>query len=165
MASHTVGKTRSHPLDQFTHVININLINTFSMIRLAATAMASSAPDAGGKRGVIINTASVAAFGGQIGQAAYAASKGGMVTMTLAIARDLSRDGIRVMTIAPDIFEAPMLLDMPTEVQDALGKIVPLPPRLGKSSEYARLARAIVESPMLNGEAIRLDDVIRMQPK
>ena len=164
-ASRTVGKTGPHPLDQFARVININLIGTFNMIRLAATAMASNAPDAGGERGVIINTASVAAFAGQIGQAAYAASKGGVVAMTLAIARDLSRDGIRVMTIAPGIFETPMLLGMPAEVQDALGKMVPFPPRLGKPSEYAQLARAIVENPMLNGETIRLDGAIRMQPK
>jgi len=164
-ASRTVGKTGPHPLDQFARVININLIGTFNMIRLAATAMASNAPDAGGERGVIINTASVAAFDGQIGQAAYAASKGGVVAMTLAIARDLSRDGIRVMTIAPGIFETPMLLGMPAEVQDALGKMVPFPPRMGKPSEYAQLARAIVENPMLNGETIRLDGAIRMQPK
>ena len=164
-ASRTVGKTGPHPLDQFARVININLIGTFNMIRLAATAMASNAPDAGGERGVIINTASVAAFDGQIGQAAYAASKGGVVAMTLAIARDLSRDGIRVMTIAPGIFETPMLLGMPAEVQDALGKMVPFPPSLGKPSEYAQLARAIVENPMLNGETIRLDGAIRMQPK
>jgi len=164
-ASRTVGKTGPHPLDQFARVININLIGTFNMIRLAAPAVASNAPDAGGERGVIINTASVAAFDGQIGQAAYAASKGGVVAMTLAIARDLSRDGIRVMTIAPGIFETPMLLGMPAEVQDALGKMVPFPPRLGKPSEYAQLARAIVENPMLNGETIRLDGAIRMQPK
>ncbi len=164
-ASRTVGKTGPHPLDQFARVININLIGTFNMIRLAATAMAGNAPNAGGERGVIINTASVAAFDGQIGQAAYAASKGGVVAMTLAIARDLSRDGIRVMTIAPGIFETPMLLGMPAEVQDALGKMVPFPPRLGKPAEYAQLARAIVENPMLNGETIRLDGAIRMQPK
>ena len=164
-ASRTVGKTGPHPLDQFARVININLIGTFNMIRLAATAMASNTPNDGGERGVIINTASVAAFDGQIGQAAYAASKGGVVAMTLAIARDLSRDGIRVMTIAPGIFETPMLLGMPAEVQDALGKMVPFPPRLGKPAEYAQLARAIVENPMLNGETIRLDGAIRMQPK
>jgi len=164
-ASRTVGKTGPHPLDQFARVININLIGTFNMIRLAATAMAGNTPNAGGERGVIINTASVAAFDGQIGQAAYAASKGGVVAMTLAIARDLSRDRIRVMTIAPGIFETPMLLGMPAEVQDALGKMVPFPPRLGKPSEYAQLARAIVENPMLNGETIRLDGAIRMQPK
>ncbi|ANH71545.1 KR domain protein [Ralstonia insidiosa] len=164
-ASRTVGKTGPHPLDQFARVINVNLIGTFNMIRLAATAMAGNTPNAGGERGVIINTASVAAFDGQIGQAAYAASKGGVVAMTLAIARDLSRDGIRVMTIAPGIFETPMLLGMPPEVQDALGKMVPFPPRLGKPAEYAQLARAIVENPMLNGETIRLDGAIRMQPK
>ncbi|CAJ0849138.1 3-hydroxyacyl-CoA dehydrogenase [Ralstonia flatus] len=164
-ASRTVGKTGPHPLDQFARVININLIGTFNMLRLAATAMAGNTPNAGGERGVIINTASVAAFDGQIGQAAYAASKGGVVAMTLAIARDLSRDGIRVMTIAPGIFETPMLLGMPAEVQDALGKMVPFPPRLGKPAEYAQLARAIVENPMLNGETIRLDGAIRMQPK
>jgi NAD(P)-dependent dehydrogenase (short-subunit alcohol dehydrogenase family) len=164
-ASRTVGKTGPHPLDQFARVININLIGTFNMIRLAATAMAGNTPNAGGERGVIINTASVAAFDGQIGQAAYAASKGGVVAMTLPIARDLSRDGIRVMTIAPGIFETPMLLGMPQEVQDALGKMVPFPPRLGKPAEYAQLARAIVENPMLNGETIRLDGAIRMQPK
>ncbi len=165
MASRTVGKAGPHPLDQFARVININLIGTFNMIRLAATAMTANAPNAGGERGVIINTASVAAFDGQIGQAAYAASKGGVVAMTLAIARDLSRDGIRVMTIAPGIFETPMLLGMPPEVQDALGKMVPFPPRLGKPAEYAQLARAIIENPMLNGETIRLDGAIRMQPK
>ncbi|MDB0525343.1 3-hydroxyacyl-CoA dehydrogenase [Ralstonia solanacearum] len=164
-ASRTVGKTGPHPLDQFARVININLIGTFNMIRLAATAMAANPPNASGERGVIINTASVAAFDGQIGQAAYAASKGGVVAMTLAIARDLSRDGIRVMTIAPGIFETPMLLGMPPEVQDALGKMVPFPPRLGKPAEYAQLARAIIENPMLNGETIRLDGAIRMQPK
>ncbi|MHA6909349.1 3-hydroxyacyl-CoA dehydrogenase [Ralstonia pseudosolanacearum] len=164
-ASRTVGKTGPHPLDQFARVININLIGTFNMIRLAAAAMTANAPNAGGERGVIINTASVAAFDGQIGQAAYAASKGGVVAMTLAIARDLSRDGIRVMTIAPGIFETPMLLGMPPEVQDALGKMVPFPPRLGKPAEYAQLARAIIENPMLNGETIRLDGAIRMQPK
>ncbi|MBT1535702.1 3-hydroxyacyl-CoA dehydrogenase [Ralstonia solanacearum] len=164
-ASRTVGKTGPHPLDLFTRVININLIGTFNMIRLAATAMAANPPNGGGERGVIINTASVAAFDGQIGQAAYAASKGGVVAMTLAIARDLSRDGIRVMTIAPGIFETPMLLGMPPEVQDALGKMVPFPPRLGKPAEYAQLARAIIENPMLNGETIRLDGAIRMQPK
>ncbi|WP_247422857.1 3-hydroxyacyl-CoA dehydrogenase [Ralstonia pseudosolanacearum] len=164
-ASRTVGKAGPHPLDQFARVININLIGTFNMIRLAATAMTANAPNAGGERGVIINTASVAAFDGQIGQAAYAASKGGVVAMTLAIARDLSRDGIRVMTIAPGIFETPMLLGMPPEVQEALGKMVPFPPRLGKPAEYAQLARAIIENPMLNGETIRLDGAIRMQPK
>jgi NAD(P)-dependent dehydrogenase (short-subunit alcohol dehydrogenase family) len=135
------------------------------MIRLAAAAMVQNTPDSEGERGVIINTASVAAFDGQIGQAAYAASKGGVVGMTLAIARDLSRDGVRCMTIAPGLFETPMLLGMPPEVQDALGKMVPFPPRLGRASEYAKLARAIIENTMLNGEVIRLDGAIRMQPK
>jgi NAD(P)-dependent dehydrogenase (short-subunit alcohol dehydrogenase family) len=161
----TVGKDGPHPLDAFTRTISINLIGTFNMIRLAAAAMAKNEPNAGGERGVIINTASVAAFDGQIGQAAYAASKSGVAGMTLPIARDLSRNAIRVMTIAPGIFETPMLLGMPQEVQDALGAMVPFPPRLGKPVEYAMLAKQIVDNPMLNGEVIRLDGAIRMQPK
>ncbi|MGA7779373.1 MAG: 3-hydroxyacyl-CoA dehydrogenase [Paraburkholderia sp.] len=161
----TVGKDGPHPLDAFTRTISINLIGTFNMIRLAAAAMAKNEPNAGGERGVVINTASVAAFDGQIGQAAYAASKSGVAGMTLPIARDLSRNAIRVMTIAPGIFETPMLLGMPQEVQDALGAMVPFPPRLGKPVEYAMLAKQIVENPMLNGEVIRLDGAIRMQPK
>lgn len=161
----TVGKDGPHPLDAFTKTISINLIGTFNMVRLAAAAMAKNEPNAGSERGVIINTASVAAFDGQIGQAAYAASKSGVAGMTLPIARDLSRNAIRVMTIAPGIFETPMLLGMPQEVQDALGAMVPFPPRLGKPVEYAMLARQIVENPMLNGEVIRLDGAIRMQPK
>jgi NAD(P)-dependent dehydrogenase (short-subunit alcohol dehydrogenase family) len=161
----TVGKDGPHPLDSFTRTISINLIGTFNMIRLAAAAMAKNEPNAGGERGVIINTASVAAFDGQIGQAAYAASKSGVAGMTLPIARDLSRNAIRVMTIAPGIFETPMLLGMPQEVQDALGAMVPFPPRLGKPVEYAMLAKQIVDNPMLNGEVIRLDGAIRMQPK
>jgi NAD(P)-dependent dehydrogenase (short-subunit alcohol dehydrogenase family) len=161
----TVGKDGPHPLDAFTRTISINLIGTFNMIRLAAAAMAKNEPNAGGERGVIINTASVAAFDGQIGQAAYAASKSGVAGMTLPIARDLSRNAIRVMTIAPGIFETPMLLGMPQEVQDALGAMVPFPPRLGRPVEYAMLAKQIVENPMLNGEVIRLDGAIRMQPK
>jgi NAD(P)-dependent dehydrogenase (short-subunit alcohol dehydrogenase family) len=161
----TVGKDGPHPLDAFTRTISINLIGTFNMIRLAAAAMARNEPNAGGERGVVINTASVAAFDGQIGQAAYAASKSGVAGMTLPIARDLSRNAIRVMTIAPGIFETPMLLGMPQEVQDALGAMVPFPPRLGKPVEYAMLAKQIVENPMLNGEVIRLDGAIRMQPK
>jgi NAD(P)-dependent dehydrogenase (short-subunit alcohol dehydrogenase family) len=135
------------------------------MIRLAAEAMSRGQANAAGERGVIVCTASVAAFDGQIGQAAYAASKGGVVGMTLPIARDLSRSGIRVMTIAPGIFETPMLLGMPQEVQDALGKMVPFPPRLGKPAEYAALALHIIQNEMLNGEVIRLDGAIRMQPK
>jgi NAD(P)-dependent dehydrogenase (short-subunit alcohol dehydrogenase family) len=161
----TVGKDGPHPLESFTRTISINLIGTFNMIRLAAAAMAKNEPNALGERGVIINTASVAAFDGQIGQAAYAASKSGVVGMTLPIARDLSRNAIRVMTIAPGIFETPMLLGMPQEVQDALGAMVPFPPRLGKPTEYAMLAKQIFDNPMLNGEVIRLDGAIRMQPK
>jgi NAD(P)-dependent dehydrogenase (short-subunit alcohol dehydrogenase family) len=161
----TVGKDGPHRLDAFARVIGINLIGSFNMIRLAADAMSRSAPTADGERGVLINTASVAAYDGQIGQAAYAASKGGIVGMTLPIARDLSRNGIRCVTIAPGIFETPMLLGMPQEVQDALGKMVPFPSRLGKPAEYARLAQHIVENVMLNGETIRLDGAIRMQPK
>ncbi|SOY56067.1 putative 3-HYDROXYACYL-COA DEHYDROGENASE TYPE II OXIDOREDUCTASE PROTEIN [Cupriavidus taiwanensis] len=164
-ANKTVGKNGPHPLDAFDKTIRINLVGTFNMIRLAAAAMVQNTPDSEGERGVIINTASVAAFDGQIGQAAYAASKGGVVGMTLAIARDLARDGVRCMTIAPGLFETPMLLGMPQEVQDALGKMVPFPSRLGRPAEYAKLARSIIENPMLNGEVIRLDGAIRMQPK
>ncbi|CAJ91750.1 NAD(P)-dependent dehydrogenase, short-chain alcohol dehydrogenase family [Cupriavidus necator] len=164
-ANKTVGKNGPHPLEAFDKTIRINLVGTFNMIRLAAAAMVQNTPDSEGERGVIINTASVAAFDGQIGQAAYAASKGGVVAMTLAIARDLSRDGVRCMTIAPGIFETPMLLGMPQEVQDALGRMVPFPPRLGRPAEYAKLARSIIENTMLNGEVIRLDGAIRMQPK
>ena len=161
----TVGKDGPHALASFTRVITINLIGTFNMIRIAATAMSKLEPTADGERGVVINTASVAAFDGQIGQAAYSASKGGVVGMTLPIARDLSRSGIRCCTIAPGIFGTPMLLGMPQEVQDSLGKQVPFPSRLGKPEEYAALARHIIENVMLNGETIRLDGAIRMQPK
>ncbi|CAB3746738.1 3-hydroxyacyl-CoA dehydrogenase [Paraburkholderia humisilvae] len=164
-AMKTVGKDGPHSLDAFSKTIAINLIGTFNMIRLAAAAMAKLEPNAGGERGVIVNTASVAAFDGQIGQAAYAASKAGVVGMTLPVARDLSRNGIRVMTIAPGIFETPMLLGMPQEVQDSLGAMVPFPSRLGKPVEYALLAKQIFDNPMLNGEVIRLDGAIRMQPK
>ncbi|MFN3565310.1 MAG: 3-hydroxyacyl-CoA dehydrogenase [Burkholderiaceae bacterium] len=161
----TVGKDGPHRLDTFARVIHVNLIGTFNMIRLAADAMARQDAVADGERGVLINTASVAAFDGQIGQAAYSASKGGIVGMTLPIARDLSRAGIRCMTIAPGIFETPMLLGMPPEVQESLGKMVPFPQRLGKPAEYAALVRHIIENVMLNGEVIRLDGAIRMQPK
>jgi NAD(P)-dependent dehydrogenase (short-subunit alcohol dehydrogenase family) len=161
----TVGKDGPHRLDAFARVINVNLVGSFNMIRLAADAMAKLEATADGERGVLINTASVAAFDGQIGQAAYSASKGGIVGMTLPIARDLSRAGIRCMTIAPGIFETPMLLGMPPEVQESLGKMVPFPQRLGKPAEYAALARHIIENVMLNGEVIRLDGAIRMQPK
>jgi len=164
-AERTIGKEGPHNLGHFTRVVSINLIGSFNMIRLAADAMAKAGPNAAGERGVIINTASVAAYDGQIGQAAYSASKGGIVGMTLPIARDLSRNGIRVCTIAPGIFETPMLLGMPKDVQDALGKMVPFPPRLGRPVEYAQLARAIIENEMMNGETIRLDGAIRMAPK
>ena len=160
-----LGKEAPHALASFAKVINVNLIGTFNMIRLAAEAMSKGAPNGAGERGVIVNTASVAAYDGQIGQAAYAASKGGIVAMTLPIARELARFGIRVMTIAPGIFETPMLLGMPPEIREALGKMVPFPPRLGKPAEYAALVRQIVENEMLNGEVIRLDGAIRMQPR
>jgi NAD(P)-dependent dehydrogenase (short-subunit alcohol dehydrogenase family) len=161
----TVGKDGPHPLDAFQRAVNINLVGTFNMCRLAADAMCKTEATEQGERGIIINTASVAAYDGQIGQAAYAASKAAVVGLTLPMARDLSRSGIRVMTIAPGIFETPMLLGMPIEVQEALGKMVPFPPRLGKPDEYAQLAKAIIENVMLNGETIRLDGAIRMQPK
>jgi NAD(P)-dependent dehydrogenase (short-subunit alcohol dehydrogenase family) len=165
LAERTIGKEAPHDLGRFTRVVTVNLIGTFNMIRLAADAMAKAGPNAAGERGVIVNTASVAAYDGQIGQAAYAASKGGVVGMTLPIARDLSRNGIRVCTIAPGIFETPMLLGLPQDAQDSLGKQVPFPSRLGRPAEYAQLARAIIENEMLNGETIRLDGAIRMAPK
>jgi NAD(P)-dependent dehydrogenase (short-subunit alcohol dehydrogenase family) len=161
----TVGRDGPHPLDAFQRVIMINLVGTFNMIRLAATAMTRQDPLPNGERGVVINTASVAAYDGQVGQAAYSASKGGVVGMTLPIARDLSRDGIRVLTIAPGIFETPMLMSMSQEVRDSLGKQVPFPSRLGKPEEYAQLVRSIMENEMLNGETIRLDGAIRMAPR
>jgi NAD(P)-dependent dehydrogenase (short-subunit alcohol dehydrogenase family) len=161
----TVGKDGPHALASFARVIGINLIGTFNMIRLAADAMCRLDPTADGERGVLVNTASVAAFDGQIGQAAYSASKGGVVGMTLPIARDLARNGIRCVTIAPGLFETPMLLGMPKEVQDSLGKQVPFPSRLGKPAEYAKLVAAILDNVMLNGETIRLDGAIRLQPK
>jgi NAD(P)-dependent dehydrogenase (short-subunit alcohol dehydrogenase family) len=161
----TVGKDGAHPLDVFQRTVNINLVGTFNMARLAAEAMSKADATGDGERGIIINTASVAAFDGQIGQAAYGSSKAAVVGMTLPMARDLSRSGIRVMTIAPGIFETPMLLGMPQDVQDALGKMVPFPSRLGRPAEYAHLVKAIIENVMLNGETIRLDGAIRMQPK
>jgi NAD(P)-dependent dehydrogenase (short-subunit alcohol dehydrogenase family) len=161
----TVGKDGAHPLDAFTKTITVNLIGSFNMIRLAAEAMSRNEPEPTGERGVLINTASVAAYDGQIGQAAYAASKGGVVGMTLPIARDLARSGIRVMTIAPGIFGTPMLFQMPKEVQDALAASVPFPSRLGRPEDYAKLVQQIVENDMLNGEVIRLDGAIRMAPK
>ncbi|HET9206933.1 MAG TPA: 3-hydroxyacyl-CoA dehydrogenase [Burkholderiaceae bacterium] len=164
-AAKTVGKDGAHPLDLFTRVITINLIGSFNMIRLAAEAMAKNQPEPTGERGVMISTASVAAYDGQIGQAAYSASKGGIVGMTLPIARDLARNGIRNMTIAPGIFGTPMLFGMPKEVQDALAASVPFPSRLGKPEDYAKLVQQIVTNDMLNGEVIRLDGAIRMAPK
>ncbi|MFI0847297.1 3-hydroxyacyl-CoA dehydrogenase [Mesorhizobium sp. IMUNJ 23232] len=161
----TIGKDGPHPLDLYRKVIEVNLIGTFNMIRLFADRAAKLDPLAGGERGVIVNTASVAAFDGQIGQAAYSASKGGVVGMTLPVARDLARSGIRVMTIAPGIFKTPMMAGMPQEVQDSLGAAVPFPSRLGEPSEYAALAVHIAENQMLNGETIRLDGAIRMAPR
>ncbi len=160
-----VGRDGPHDLGVFAKVVQINLVGTFNMLRLAAAAMAEQAPNAEGERGVIVNTASVAAFEGQIGQAAYAASKAGVAGMTLPIARELARYGIRVVTIAPGLFETPMMAGLPPEVQESLGKSVPFPPRLGRPSEYARMVRAIIENPMLNGETIRLDGALRMAAK
>ncbi|HSC00898.1 MAG TPA: 3-hydroxyacyl-CoA dehydrogenase [Burkholderiaceae bacterium] len=164
-AAKTVGKDGAHSLDLFSKVIQVNLIGSFNMIRLAAEAMAKNDPEPTGERGVMVSTASVAAFDGQIGQAAYSASKGGIVGMTLPIARDLARNGIRNMTIAPGIFGTPMLFSMPKEVQDALAASVPFPSRLGKPEDYAKLVQQIVTNDMLNGEVIRLDGAIRMAPK
>ena len=161
----TAGKRGPHPLDVFERTIRVNLIGTFNVIRLAAQAMLDNEPGESGERGVIVNTASVAASEGQIGQAAYSASKGGVVGMTLPIARDLARSGIRVVTIAPGIFETPMLRGLPQEAQDSLGTQVPFPSRLGRAEEYAALVRHIFENQMLNGETIRLDGAIRMAPR
>ena len=161
----TVGKDGPHPLAQFSRVININLIGSFNMIRLASDAMCKNEPEVTGERGVMISTASVAAYDGQIGQAAYSASKGGVVGMTLPIARDLARNGIRNMTIAPGIFGTPMVFGMPQEVQDALAAAVPFPSRLGTPNDYAKLVKHILENDMLNGEVIRLDGAIRLAPK
>lgn len=161
----TVTKDGPHPLDAFNKVIQVNLVGTFNVIRLAATQMSQQEPSASGERGVIINTASIAAYDGQIGQAAYAASKGGIVGMTLPIARDLARTGIRVVTIAPGLFDTPLLAGLPEEVRKVLGAQVPFPSRLGHPSEYAALAKHVVENEMLNGEVIRLDGALRMPPK
>ena len=160
-----VGREGAHDLDRFARAISINLIGTFNMLRLAAEAMAGQDPAPNGERGVIVNTASIAAFDGQIGQAAYAASKGGVAALTLPAARELARHGIRVVTIAPGIFATPMMAGLPAEVQDSLGASVPFPSRLGDPAEYAALVRHVFENPMLNGEVIRLDGAIRMAPK
>jgi NAD(P)-dependent dehydrogenase (short-subunit alcohol dehydrogenase family) len=161
----TVGRDGAHPLDVFTRTIIINLVGSFNMIRLAAEAMAKNEAEDTGERGVLINTASVAAYDGQIGQAAYSASKGGLVGMTLPIARDLARNGIRCMTIAPGIFKTPMMESMPQDVQDALAASIPFPSRLGTPADYAKLVHHIITNEMLNGETIRLDGAIRMAPK
>ena len=161
----TVGKEGAHPLAVFAKVVTVNLVGSFNMIRLAAEAMSRNDPEPTGERGVLISTASVAAYDGQIGQAAYSASKGGVVGMTLPIARDLARNGIRNMTIAPGIFGTPMLFTMPKEVQDALAASVPFPSRLGTPADYAKLVHQIVTNEMLNGEVIRLDGAIRLAPK
>ena len=164
-AEKTVGKNGAHSLGVFTKCITVNLVGSFNMIRLAADAMCKNEPEATGERGVMISTASVAAYDGQIGQAAYSASKGGIVGMTLPIARDLARNGIRNMTIAPGIFGTPMMFGMPQEVQDSLAASVPFPSRLGTPLDYAKLARHIIENDMLNGEVIRLDGAIRLAPR
>jgi NAD(P)-dependent dehydrogenase (short-subunit alcohol dehydrogenase family) len=164
-AEKVLGKSGPHPLDLFERTIRINLVGTFNVIRLAAAAMAAGPPSPTGERGVIVNTASVAAFDGQIGQAAYSASKGGIVGMTLPIARELARSGIRVMTIAPGIFDTPLLAGLPEAARVSLGQQVPFPSRLGRPDEYAALVRHIVENEMLNGEVIRLDGALRMAPK
>ena len=165
VAEKVLGKTGPHPLELFEKTIRINLVGTFNVIRLAAAAMAAGEPTETGERGVIVNTASVSAFDGQIGQAAYSASKGGIVGMTLPIARELARNGIRVMTIAPGIFDTPLLAGLPEPARLSLGQQVPFPSRLGRPDEYAALVRHIVENEMLNGEVIRLDGALRMAPK
>jgi NAD(P)-dependent dehydrogenase (short-subunit alcohol dehydrogenase family) len=164
-AEKVLGREGPHSLDSFAKVVQVNLIGTFNVIRLAAKAMVGSEPSESGERGVIVNTASVAAFDGQIGQVAYAASKGGVVSMTLPIARELARSGIRVMAIAPGIFDTPMMAGLPEEARESLGKQVPFPSRLGKPEEYADLVKHIFENEMLNGEVIRLDGSIRMAPR
>lgn len=164
-AGRVVGKSGPFPLELFQLTVNVNLVGMFNMIRLCAAAMAGGAPDAGGERGVIVTTASIAAFDGQVGQCAYSASKAGVVGMTLPIARELARSGIRVVAIAPGIFDTPMLRGLPEDARRALEATVPFPPRLGDPGEYAALALHIVENSMLNGETIRLDGALRMAPK
>jgi len=164
-AEKVLGREQPHRLETFARAVEINLIGTFNMIRLAAEAIAKEDPGDDGERGVIVNTASIAAFDGQIGQAAYAASKGGVAAMTLPIARELARTGIRVVTIAPGVFETPMMAGFPEEVRTSLGASVPFPARLGKPAEFAALVRHICENRMLNGEVIRLDGALRMAPR
>jgi NAD(P)-dependent dehydrogenase (short-subunit alcohol dehydrogenase family) len=165
IAEKLLGKTGPHSLAAFTKVIQVNLIGTFNVIRLAAAAIAQSPPTSAGERGVIVTTASVAAFDGQIGQVAYSASKGGMVAMTLPLARELARFGVRVLTIAPGIFDTPLLAGLPEPARQSLGQQVPFPPRLGRPEEFAALVRHIIENEMLNGEVIRLDGALRMAAK
>ncbi|GAA2851910.1 NAD(P)-dependent dehydrogenase (short-subunit alcohol dehydrogenase family) [Aminobacter aminovorans] len=160
-----IGRDAPHGLDSFARTVAVNLLGTFNMLRLAAGVMVKGDANADGERGIIVNTASIAAFDGQIGQAAYAASKGGVVALTLPVARELARHGVRVVTIAPGIFETPMMAAMPQEVRDALGASVPFPPRLGRPAEYAGLVRHICQNTMLNGEVIRLDGALRMAPR
>lgn len=165
LAEKVLGRNGTHSLDAFARVIRINLVGTFNVIRLATAMMSTNAPTEDGERGVIINTASVSAFEGQIGQAAYSASKAGVVGMTLPLAREFARYGIRVMAIAPGIFDTPMMAALPEAARASLGEQIPFPPRLGKPAEYAALVKHIIENPMLNGEVIRLDGAIRMAPK
>ena len=165
IAQKALGRDGPHSLDSFVKVIQVNLVGTFNVIRLAAAAMVGNEPDAQGGRGVIVNTASVAAFDGQIGQAAYAASKGGVASMTLPLAREFARVGIRVATIAPGLFDTPMMAGLPEEARRSLGDQVPFPSRLGRPEEYAALVRHIVENDLINGEVIRLDGAIRMAPR
>src|SRR5262245_28410714 len=160
-----LGKDKPHSLAAFAKIVNVNLVGTFNVLRLVAAAMAQNTPTAGGERGVIINTSSVAAFEGQIGQAAYAASKGGVASLTLPAARELARQGVRVIAIAPGIFDTPMLAGLPEPVRTSLGQQTPFPPRLGRPEEFAALAQHIIENEMLNGTVIRLDGAIRMAPK
>jgi 3-hydroxyacyl-CoA dehydrogenase/3-hydroxy-2-methylbutyryl-CoA dehydrogenase len=164
-AARVLGKNGPADLDAFARVVHVNLVGTFNVLRLCAARMALNAPDENGERGVVVNTASIAAFDGQMGQAAYAASKGGIVSLTLPAARDLAKTGIRVVAIAPGIFETPMLASVPDDVRRALGESVPFPPRLGRPSEFAMLAEQVLRNPMLNGEVIRLDGALRMAPK
>ncbi len=164
-AEKVLGREGPHPLDSFAKVVQVNLVGTFNVIRLAAEAMSSNEPLESGERGVIVNTAIVAAYDGQIGQVAYAASKGGVVSLTLPVARELAKSSIRVMTIAPGIFDTPMMAGLPEDARESLGNQVPFPSRLGKPEEYAALVKHIVENEMLNGEVIRLDGAIRMAPK
>jgi NAD(P)-dependent dehydrogenase (short-subunit alcohol dehydrogenase family) len=165
IAERVLGKTGPHPLDAFTRVIRVNLIGTFNVVRLAAGTIATAPPGPDGERGVIVNTASVAAFEGQIGQAAYAASKGGVAALTLPLARELARVGIRVVAIAPGIFDTPLLAGLPEPARQSLGQQVPFPSRLGRPEEFAALVRHVIENDMINGTVIRLDGALRMAPK